>query len=180
VRFASRQTYATLAQDVLRTDKDRGVPSLTSIMNNTLLVVADLSGFKAFRLETPNHLNRTPRLQFLEEFANTEAHGRLVDKVSDLSGRFPRGTGTKANGAMSDGERHNIELETRKRLVRQLAQRLNTLARNPEVDRCFLAASKEINHQLLEELDSQVRAKIQKNVPADLTKLERADILSHF
>ena len=30
---------------------------------------------------------------------------------------------------MSDGERHNIELESRKRLVRQLAQRLNALAR---------------------------------------------------
>lgn len=81
---------------------------------------------------------------------------------------------------MSDGERHNIELESRKRLVRQLAQRLNILARSQEIDRCFLAASKEINHPLLEELDPQVRAKIAKNVPADLTKLARCDILQHF
>ncbi|HWX18660.1 MAG TPA: host attachment protein [Candidatus Binatia bacterium] len=149
-------------------------------MNNTLLVVADLGGFKAFKLENNNHLNRTPRLEFLEQFTNTEAHGRLVDKVSDLSGRFPRGTGMKAGGAMSDGERHNIELESRKRLVRQLAHRLNALARNPEVERCFLAASREINSQLLEELDPSVRAKIQKNVTSDLTKLERTDILRHF
>jgi hypothetical protein len=148
-------------------------------MNNTLLVVADLGGFKAFKLEN-NHLHRAPRLEFLEQFDMNEARGRLVDKVSDLSGRFPRGIGTKAGGAMSDGERHNIELESRKRLVRQLARRLNALARNDEIDRCFLAASKEINHQLLDELDPMVRAKIQKNVPADLTKIERADLLRHF
>jgi hypothetical protein len=81
---------------------------------------------------------------------------------------------------MSDGERHNIELESRKRLVRQLAQRFNALARGPDVERCLVAASREINHQLLEELEPQVRAKIEKNVSADLTKLERAEILRHF
>jgi len=152
-------------------------------MKNTLLVVADLGGYKAYKLgnhDTNNHLSRTPRLEFLEQFDNPDAHGHLIDRVSDLSGRFPRGTGTRSGGAMADGERHNIELEPRKRLVRQLAQSLNTLARRQEIDRCFLAASKEINHQLLEELDPDLRAKIEKNVPADLTKLERTDILRHF
>jgi hypothetical protein len=147
---------------------------------NTLLVVADLGGYKAYRLENNDKLNQTPRLQLLEQYHNQEAHGRIVDRVSDLSGRFPRSTGERATGAMSDGERHNIELESRKRLVRQLAQRLNVLARSQDIDRCFLAASREINHPLLEELDPQVRAKIAKNVPADLTKLGRTEILSHF
>jgi len=146
---------------------------------NTLLVVADLGGFKAFQLEN-NDGQRTPRLEFLEQYDNQQAHGRLVDRVSDLSGRFPRGTGMKAGGAMSDGERHNIELETRKRLVRQLAQRLNALCRTQQVERCFLAASREINHQLLAELDPQLRAKIARNVPADLTKLGRAELLDRF
>ena len=146
-------------------------------MKNTLVVVADLAGFKAFKLE--NHeINRSPRLELVEQFENHGAHGRLVDKVSDLSGRFPR-SGT-AGGAMSDGERHNIELEMRKRFVRQLAQRINTLARNSEIERCLLAVSREINHQLIEELDPQVRAKIEKNLPADLTKLGRAELLGRF
>jgi hypothetical protein len=149
-------------------------------MKNTLVVVAELGGFKAYRVENNNHLAREPRLEILEQYENAEAHGHLVDKVSDLSGRFPRGTGTKAGGAMADGERHNIELEARRRLVRQLAQRLNTMARSQQIERCFLAASKEINHQLLEELDPQLRAKIEKNIPADLTKLERAEILRRF
>jgi hypothetical protein len=149
-------------------------------MKNTLVVVTDLGCFKAFRLE--NHQpNRAPRLELVEEFNNADAHDKLVNKVSDLAGRFPRRTGaTNTRGAMSDGERHNIELESRKRLVRQLAQRLNALARVPEVERCLLASSREINHQLLEELEPQVRAKIEKNIPADLTKLERAEILSYF
>jgi hypothetical protein len=146
---------------------------------NTLLVVADLGGFKAFKLEN-NHAHRSPRLEVIDQYDNGEAHGRLVDRVSDLSGRFPRGTGLKGGGAMADGERHNIELETRKRLVRQLAQRLNSLARGQEIERCFLAASREINHQLLEELEPAVRAKIVKNVPADLMKVERADLLRRF
>lgn len=149
-------------------------------MKNTLVVVMDLGCLKAYRLEN-NQPNSTPRLELVEEFASTEAHDKLGDKVTDLSGRFPRSGGTAGGrGAMSDGERHNIELERRKRLVRQLAQRLNALARQPEVERCLLAASREINRQLLEELEPQVRAKIEKNVPADLTKLERGEILRHF
>ena len=149
-------------------------------MKNTLVVVTDLGCFKAFRLEN-HHPNQTPHLELVEEFNNADAHGKLVDKVTDLSGRFPRSAGAAARDGGDVGrERHNIELESRKRLVRQLAQRLNALARSPEVERCLLAASREINHQLLEELEPQVRAKIEKNVPADLTKLERAEILRHF
>ena len=126
------------------------------------------------------HLDRAPRLELIEQFDNPEAHGRLVERVSNQSGRFPRGTGLKAAGAMSDGERHNIELESRKRLVRQMAQRLNSLARQDEVERCYLAASREINRQLVEELEPKVRAKIAKNVPADLTKVEQTEIMRHF
>ena len=149
-------------------------------MKSTLVVVMDLGCLKAFRLE--NHQpHQTPRLALVEEFQNVDAHKKLVNRVTDSGGRFPRSGGaSNARGAMSDGERHNIELETRKRLVRQLAQRLNALARGPEVERCLLAVSREINHQLLEELEPQVRAKIEKNVPVDLTKLERAEILRHF
>ena len=150
-------------------------------MKNTLVVVTDLGCLKAFKLETNGHPDYPPRLELLEQFENAQAHGKLSDRVSDLAGRFPRSTGNSnvAKG-MSDGERHNIELELRKRLVRQLAQRLNVLGGNKDVERCLLAASREINHQLVEALEPDVRAKIQKNVSADLTKLERTEILKHF
>lgn len=149
-------------------------------MKNTLVVVADLAGFKAYRLE--NHQpNQTPRLSAAEEFKSVDAHSKLVEKVTDLAGRFPRRTGgASRSGAMSDGERHNIQLESRKRLVRQMAARLNAMLRDDDIDSCMLAASLEINRPLLEELEPQARAKIAKSVPADLTKVERAQILRHF
>jgi hypothetical protein len=149
-------------------------------MKNTLVIVTDLGGYKAYRLE--NHQPKpTRRLTPVEEFNNANAHDKLVEKVTDLSGRFPRSTGaSRAAGALSDGERHNIELESRKRMVRQIAQRVNALARAKDIDSCLLAASREINHQLIEELEPAVRAKIEKIVPANLTKLERTDILRHF
>ncbi|SPE56795.1 conserved hypothetical protein [Verrucomicrobia bacterium] len=148
-------------------------------MKNTLVVVADLGCFKAYKLEN-NQPNRSPHLELVEVFDNPEAHGRIGDKVSDLGGRFPRGARNDGGSVMSDGERHNIELEMRRRFVRQLARRLNALAQGAEAERWLLAASKEINHQLIEELDPQIRAKIEKNVPANLTKLEQAEILRHF
>lgn len=148
-------------------------------MKNTLVVVVDLGCLKAYRLE--NGVTKTPRLELVEQFDNPNAHDRLVEQVTDLSGRFHRGATKPANGnAMSDGERHNIELEQRKRMVRQIARRLNSLARSQEVERCFLAASREINHQLVEELEPHVQAKIEKNLSADLTKLQRAEILERF
>ena len=87
---------------------------------------------------------------------------------------------SSAENAMSDGERHNIELEMRKRLVRQLAEHFNILARGRDVERCLVAASREINKQLLDELEPQVRAKIEKIIPSDLTKVERAQLMSYF
>lgn len=149
-------------------------------MNNTLVVVSDLGGFKAFRLDNDAQYS-SPRLELLEQFNNAGAHGRLVEQVTDLAGRFPRTTGTAGEtGGMSDGERHNIELEQRKRHVRTLAHRLNSIMRDSEVKRCYFAASREINRALLDELDPQARGKIEKNLSADLTKVAKSELLGHF
>jgi hypothetical protein len=147
-------------------------------MKNTMVVVTDLACLKAYRID-PSPQHSAPRLELVDEFHSADAHERLVDKVSDQSGRFSRGGG---NGgvAMSAGERHNILLEQRKRQVRQLAGRLGTLLSRVEIQRCLLAASKEINSQLIEELPATVRSKIQKNLPADLTKVDKSELLGHF
>ena len=143
-------------------------------------MVADLGCLKAFKLDNGDS-NHTPRLEPLEEFSQPEAHGRIVEEVTDMSGRFRRGT-TKSNaaGGMSDGERHNMGLEKRKRLVRNLAGRVNRLAKDPAIERCWMAASREISHPLLEQLDPDVRAKVQTVIAADLTKLGRSEILKRF
>lgn len=147
-------------------------------MKNTLVVVADLACLKAYRLdETP--VQHTSRLELLHEFNNNGASARLTDVTTDASGRFPRGSAGRASG-MSDGERHNIELESRKRLVRQLAGNLNELLQHGAVDDCYLAASREIHNLLLEELAPAARALIVRSVAADLTKLDPSQVLAHF
>ena len=149
-------------------------------MKNTLVVVTDLGGFKAYRLDD-DHLNSAPRLELFAEFNNDQAHVRLSETVTDLSGRFPRRTGTsRATGAMSDGERHNLKLEQRKRGVRRMATELNSLMRDGNVEQCWLAASRDMNRQLLAELDPHVRAKIGLNIPADLMKVDKSELLQHF
>lgn len=149
-------------------------------MKNTLVLVTDLGGYKAYRLE--NELpNTSPRLELLEEYTDSDAHRRLVEQVSGLSGRFPRRMGaSRTASAMSDGERHNIQLEKRKRGVRKLAGRLDPLMQNPDIEQCFLAASREIMHPLLQELSPGARSKIGINLPADLMKASKVDLLRHF
>jgi hypothetical protein len=149
-------------------------------MKNTLVLVADLAGFKSYRLDN-NPMNSGPRLEPLESFENPDAHGKIVEKVTDMAGRYRQSAGAR-NGSVgaSNGERHNMDLEFRKRLIRQMAGRVNALARAADVERCYLAASLEINRPLLDELEPGVRAKIERNVCADLTKMGRAEILDHF
>lgn len=149
-------------------------------MKNTLVVVTDLGGFKAYRLENNQPIS-SPRLELLEEYNDREAHRRLVEEVTGLSGRFPRRTAAaRVAGAMSDGERHNIELEKRKRGVRKLAGRLDSLMQDPEIEQCFLAASREIMNPLLQELSPGARSKIGVNIPADLTKVSKVQLLRQF
>ena len=150
------------------------------IMKNTLLLVIDLAGLKAFKLEN-SAPHRTTHLVPIAQLTFPAAHARIVDQVTDFSGRFPRGVGNRnVSHAMSDGERHNIELEQRRRLIRLIARQVNQLAMAQEFESCLLAASREINQQLIAELHPRVRAKIAQNVPADLTKVARADLLRHF
>jgi len=126
-------------------------------------------------------MNSGPRLEPVESFENPDAHGKIIEKVTDMAGRYRQSAGAR-NGAVgaSNGERHNMDLEFRKRLIRQMAGKVNALARAADVDRCYLAASLEINRPLLDELEPGVRAKIERNVCADLTKLGRTEILDRF
>ncbi len=149
-------------------------------MKNKLLVLVDLGTFKAFRVEE-NELHSTPRLDLIEEFETIAGKEKLVNLTTDLAGRYRKGNGPgEGRSDMSDGEQHNIELEMRRRLVRQLADRINTLIAANHFDGCYLAASNEINKSILDELPAQSRAKITKNVSLNLTHLDKSQVLRHF
>ncbi|SRR6266436_1213359 len=146
-------------------------------MNNKLVVVTDLGSFKAYKLET-NSQHSMPRLELIEEFNLVDAHGKMIDHLTDLPGRYH--APVMGKWASPWGERHNIELERKRRLVKQVAHALTDLLRRNGADGCYLAAGKEINHQIMAELPRDARAKIEKIVACDLTKAEKAEILRHF
>jgi hypothetical protein len=140
-----------------------------------MLVVLDLGQLKAYRLER-TQLN-TPRLIPVEDIELQEAHQKLLDKVTDQAGRWRV---PNERMAMSYGERQKIDLEFRKRLMKQHAHSLHRLLNTPDVEECYLATPKEMHHLILEELEPRIRNKITKNLPCDLTKLSKAELLEHF
>jgi hypothetical protein len=141
-----------------------------------LLVLVDLGRLKAYRLGQSPVLS-TPRLEFLEEW-ETNVTEHLSTELTDQFGRFRTGSGRGGPGNMSDGEEHNLDLERRRRAAKTLARRIGKLA--AKVEGYYFAAAAEINQALLEEMDRGTRAKIEKNVPADLTKARADQIIRHF
>src|SRR3989475_474372 len=161
----------------MTTNPVRGSSSAkTGIMKKQLLIVADLGSFKAYAVDN-SRLHSTARLELIEHFNPEPPHRKMTDKLSDLAGRYRAAVG---KGSTSIGERHNIKLEERKRLIRQLAKRLNVLMGDGDVDACYLAASKGIDQQILGALSPAVHAKIKRNLPADLIKASKEKLLNYF
>lgn len=145
-----------------------------------LVVLTDLGTFKAFRMDEDKKFS-SPRLEPLETVENELADERLRLLVTDQAGDF--GQGSAASAAMSvgaTGERHNIWLENERRSVKEIVHRLSELLQDREVDSCYFAASNEINRSIIEALPREARAKIKKNVHANLVNARREEVLSQF
>jgi len=145
-------------------------------MADKLIVLADLGRMKAYRV-TRDEMSKTPKLDVVGEFNNSDSQTRLINKVSDKAGRFP---GTNGSGAMSNGENHNLKSESERRSVRQLSESISRLVEKENPSLWYFAASKEINQKIVEELSSGVRSKLKKNITSDLTKVAKAELLTHF
>lgn len=147
-------------------------------MANKLIILVDLGEIKAYKL-LRDELSGSTRLELMESSPVPESHERLIDKVTDLAGRFPVAAGTNAVGA-SIGENHNLKTELQKRTIRTLAERINRLVRLEKIPMWFLAAAREINQRVVDQLDPEVRAKMKKNVGADLIKADTSELMAHF
>ena len=140
-------------------------------MSNKLLVVADLGHVKAYQLGESS-MRGTPRLELLDEW-QTEVMEHLSEQLTDQFGQYRKGS-----SEMSDGEEHNLELEQRHRAAKNIARQIDALT--TDVEGWYFAAPSEIYQQLLEEMNQRTRQKLEKNVPADLTKVTPDQIIKHF
>lgn len=146
---------------------------------SSLVIVTDRGSLKAYRVdETPT---RGPSLQLVQAFNMTDAHGRLVDKLSDLAGRFPvtEGAGTH-RGPASISERTQLATEMDRRIQKELADQIAKIVSQNGKDGWSFAAPAEIHAAIVDLLPAGIRQRIVEHVKSDLVKVEAARLTSHF
>jgi len=143
-------------------------------MNTKLMVAVDLGLFKAFKVEFKK--TGSPRINLIDEHIFTEAHKKLSETLSDLSGR----KSTPSSSAAPIADNHNLELELKRRIIKDISNRLKKLMSENASESCWFAAPKEIIHQVIDELPKALHTRMEKLIPNDLVKLEPKDILDRF
>src|ERR1051325_3989406 len=140
---------------------------------SSLIIVTDRGGLKAYQVnETPT---RGPSLQLVQAFDMTDAHGRIIDKVSDLAGRFPVTEGAGAHrGPASIAERTQFATEMDRRIQKELADQITKIVSQNAKDGWSFAAPAEIHTAIVELLPPAIRQRIVEHVKSDLVKGETA------
>jgi len=145
---------------------------------SSLIIVTDRGSLKAYRVdETPT---RGPSLKLVQAFNVTDAHGRLVDKVTDLAGRFPVSDGAGGRHANSIAERTQLETETDRRIHKQLADQIAKIVESDAVEGWSFAAPASIHAAIVDLLPRKVRDRIVEHVKSDLVKTEPSKLPAHF
>src|SRR5438045_9764912 len=135
---------------------------------SSLIIVTDRGSLKAYRVEeTPT---RGPSLQLVQALNITDAHGKLIDKVSDLAGRFPVSDGAGGRHANSIAERTQLETETDRRIHKQLADQIVKIVQSDGVEGWSFAAPASIHAAIVDLLPANVRDRIVEHVKSDLVK----------
>jgi Protein required for attachment to host cells len=146
---------------------------------SSLVIVTDRGSLKAYRVtETPT---RGPSLQLVQAFDIMDAHGRLVDKLSDLAGRFPVTESAGAHrGPASIAERTQLATEMDRRIQKGLADQITKIVSQNGREAWSFAAPAEIHAAIVDLLPAAVRARIVEHVKSDLVKVEPAKLISRF
>jgi Protein required for attachment to host cells len=145
---------------------------------SSLIIVTDRGSLKAYRVdETPT---RGPSLKLVQAFNITDAHGKLVDKVSDLAGRFPVSDGAGGRHANSIAERTQLETETDRRIYKELADQIAKIVESDGVEGWSFAAPASIHAAIVDLLPASVRNRIVEHVKSDLVKTELSKLPAHF
>ncbi len=98
-----------------------------------------------------------------------DAHKKLKDIVTDEAGRFKSGI----------AEEHNLELEIKKRLIKEIAKDINAVAKEAE-GRLFVAIPESIEKEVMALLESDTTTKIKKMLKKDYLKIEKEELIDIF
>ena len=145
-----------------------------------LVILADLGRFMAYKVTTDPMGIESPKIKMIKCFDCPDGHMHISEKVSDSAGRFRR-AGKTGNGTTAGyGERHNMATENRRRLIKMAAEQIKDLLAEQGNPRWHMAAAKSINNSLVASLDPRLRDRLDMNIKADLTGINKSDVLSRF
>jgi Protein required for attachment to host cells len=144
----------------------------------SIVIAADRGSLKAYQVnETPT---RGPSLKLIQAFDITDAHGKLIDKVTDLAGRFPVTEGAGAHRGPASIAESKLQTETERRINRELADQIARVVNRSGREGWAFAAPSEIHSAIVNLLPDRVRNRIVEHVKSDLVKIEPAKLAHHF
>ncbi|MBI5740830.1 MAG: host attachment protein [Nitrospirae bacterium] len=144
---------------------------------STIIIAVDLGHFRAYKVRR-DPLGR-PDIELIESFDTLEGHGKLSEKLSDVAGRFVGGGG-EGEVAKGYGEPHHLESEIARKIGKMIAMDINALIKHDDCEKWHLAAGKKLINEIIDKLEPEVKARMDKNIPADLTNLPKAEVVSRF
>jgi hypothetical protein len=142
-------------------------------MTAKMIVLADLGRVKAYRV-THDMMTSKAQVEMVYDCEFLEAHRRVVDRVTDSAGRYA----AAGNSGGSTSEAHGMADETERRQIRTVAEKINELVEGEKY--WYLAAPENINGRLIVYLRPSARASLVRNLPADLVKVRKQELLDHF
>lgn len=146
---------------------------------NELVIVADLGKLKAYRIVKDPLKLASDKLEVIQEITIQESRAKASDKFADAGGLFCLGGGI-AGTAAGYGEPHTIESEEERRAIKLLAEEICGLVQKEGCKKWHVALDKSINNQVLAILPPEIKARLGKNINANLTKTGKARIMDHF
>ncbi|MCW8822092.1 MAG: host attachment protein [Sulfurovum sp.] len=144
-------------------------------LENTIIIVADLGELKAFKVEehkgtVRNQMKISHSLELINDEVFISGRKKLGEVMSASSGKFA--------GDTLDG--HHVMIEREKRTIKDIVQDIDMIVKEMQPEQVFLAFPKEHNHELTDKLSQETKAVLAKNVAADLVKINKEKLLSHF
>ncbi len=145
------------------------------ILDNTLVILADLGELKVYRVKKSeailsNEMKESYALDLIQDLGYIDAHQKVSDLVSDSKGSF----------GGSNTDEHNLEIERKKRSLKEIAKDINSVIEHEKPKQLFLAFSGDSLSQLVEQLNQNTKAILTKTVASNLVKTDKSKVLSHF
>lgn len=144
-------------------------------LENTLVIVADLGELKAYNVKqhegiVGNDIKISHSLELINDENFIEGRKQISETYSDNSGQFGHDT----------LEEHDLKIEIEKRTLKEIAEDIENIVKKIKPKQLFLAFPKEHNRELTNELGSQTKAVLTKNIASALVKTDKQKILFHF